>query len=351
MPGDPLTAKAVALGPTFAWINHTWDHAELGRAQLCAGHRRVHPQRSIPARAGAGPYATANAVTPNISGLASADAMLAIRDVGITQLVSDTSQPGQDNPSPNVGIPNAFQPTVLEVPRIASELYYNVSQPSEWIPEYEALRSPTAAVDYGTIIGTESDAFLQYLLNGNNDPWMFHQANARDYDGAGHSLLTDLMDATLQKYGAVATFPVVSPNMDELAGRVRNRMALNASGVRGDGSGGHLADGLRQQRGDGPGHRALHAGRRDVRWSDDLVPGARGRAINDAVAHRLQPGYGWSGRRRRLCGGRRSGRQRNDLRQRGRGRCHGRRRPGRCVGPRRHDRRVPARAVRRASPA
>jgi hypothetical protein len=157
--------------------------------------------------------------------------MLAMRDVGITQIVSDTSQPGQDNPSPNVGIPNAFQPTVLEIPRIPSELYYNVSQPSEWIPEYEALRSPTAAVDYGTIIGTESDAFLGYLLNGNSDPWMFHQANARDYDGAGHSLLTDLMDATLQKYGAVATFPVVSPNMDELAGRVRNRMALNASGV------------------------------------------------------------------------------------------------------------------------
>jgi hypothetical protein len=26
MPGDPLTAKALALGPTFSWINHSWDH-------------------------------------------------------------------------------------------------------------------------------------------------------------------------------------------------------------------------------------------------------------------------------------------------------------------------------------
>src|SRR4051812_21785369 len=218
MPGDPLTAKAVALGSTFAWINHTWDHAELdglGYAQVINEFTRNDQYlRGL----GLTPYATANAVTPNISGLASADAMLAMRDVGITQLVSDTSQPGQDNPSPNVGLPNAFQPTVLEIPRIPSELYYNVSQPSEWIPEYEALRSPTAPVDYPTIIGTESDTFQRYLLNGNNDPWMFHQANARDYDGAGHSLLTDLMDATLQKYGAVATFPVVSPTMDELAG-------------------------------------------------------------------------------------------------------------------------------------
>ncbi len=108
---------------------------------------------------GLAPYATANAVTPNISGLGSADAMLAIHDAGITQIVSDTSVAGQNNPSPNAGILNALQPAVLEIPRIPSELYFNVSQPSEWIPEYEALRSPTVAVDYGTIIGTQSDDF------------------------------------------------------------------------------------------------------------------------------------------------------------------------------------------------
>src|SRR6185503_6141085 len=72
---------------------------------------------------------------------------------------------------------------------------------------------------------------LQYMLDGNSDPWMFHQANTRNYDGAGHSLLTDLMGATFSKYGAVMTLPVVSPTMDDLAGRVRDRMALNASGV------------------------------------------------------------------------------------------------------------------------
>ncbi len=29
MPGDPLTAKAIALGPTFSYINHSWDHPIL----------------------------------------------------------------------------------------------------------------------------------------------------------------------------------------------------------------------------------------------------------------------------------------------------------------------------------
>ena len=231
MPGDPLTAKAVALGSTFSWINHTWDHATLDGLSYTSVLDELTRNDQYLRGLGLAPYATVNAVTPNISGLSSADAMLAIHDAGIRQVVSDTSEPGQNNPSPNAGLWNALQPAVLEIPRIASELYFNVSQPSEWIPEYEALRSPTAAVDYGTIIGTQSDDFLQYLLNGNNDPWMFHQANARDYDGAGHSLLTDLMDATFAKYSAVATFPVLSPVMDDLAARVRNRMAFNASGV------------------------------------------------------------------------------------------------------------------------
>ncbi len=35
-------------------------------------------------------------------------------------------------------MPNALQPSVLEMPRIPTNLYFDVSQPAEWIPEYEA---------------------------------------------------------------------------------------------------------------------------------------------------------------------------------------------------------------------
>ncbi|HVV50660.1 MAG TPA: hypothetical protein VHO06_13425, partial [Polyangia bacterium] len=231
MPGDALTAKAVALGPAFSWINHTWDHTDLASLDYADTLLELTRNDSYLRGLGLAPYATANAVTPDISGLTNPDAMRAIRDAGITQIVSDTSVAGEDNPSPNAGLPNALQPSVLEIPRIPSELYYNVSQPAEWIPEYEALRSPTAAVDYATIIDTQSDALSSYMLTGNADPWMFHQANTRNYDGAGHSLLGDLLDATFAKYAAVMTLPVVSPTMDDLAARFRDRMALDASGV------------------------------------------------------------------------------------------------------------------------
>ncbi len=229
-PGDPLTAKAVALGPTFEWINHSWDHPVLDTLSYADVLTEFMRNDQYLRGLGLTPYQTINAVTPNVSGLTSADAMRALYDSGIQQIVSDTSVQGENSPSPNIGIWNAFQPSILEIPRKPTNLYFNVSQPAEWIPEYEVLQS-IASIDYPTIQGAQSDELFRLMLNGSNDPWMFHQANTRNYDGAGHSLLSDLLDDTFAKYAAVMTFPVVSPTMEDLATRVRNRMALDASGV------------------------------------------------------------------------------------------------------------------------
>ncbi len=231
MPGDPLTTKAIALGPTFSYINHTWDHPVLDGLSYADVLTEFTRNDTFLKGLGLAPYATVNAVTPSISGLASSDAMRAIHDAGIRQIVSDTSVSGQRNPTPNAGLPNALAPSVLEMPRIPTNLFYDVSQPSEWIPEYEALVSGGGAVDYATVIAQTSDGLVQDLLAGNNDSWMFHQANTRDYDGQGHSLLSDLLTATLDKYAATATFPIVTPTMDDLAARVRSRMTFNASRV------------------------------------------------------------------------------------------------------------------------
>ena len=168
-------------------------------------------------------------MTPGITGLDNASVMQAAYDVGIRQLVSDTSVAGQDNPSPNAGIWNALVPGILEIPRYPTDLDYDVSTPDEWTladndrgmnERRPTIRSspPRAACWPG------------YLLRGANDPWMFHQANTRDF-GGGRSLLGDLLGATIDRYLASATFPILSPDMDELGGRVIDRMRLDASGV------------------------------------------------------------------------------------------------------------------------
>ena len=311
MPGDPLTATAVALGSTFSWINHTWDHPVLDGLSYAQVLDEFTRNDQYLRGFGLAPYASVNAVTPNISGLASADAMLAIHDVGITQIVSDTSQPGQNNPHRTRGSRTRFQPAVLEIPRIASELYYNVSQPSEWIPEYEALRSPTAAVDYGTIIGTEErrlPAIPAERQQRSLDVSSGERARLRRRRAQPAHRSDGRHPPEIRRGGDL---PRRQPQHGRACQPGEEPDGLERVRRRGDGSGGHLADGLRQQRGDGPRHRALHAGRRDVRRPDDLVPDPRGRAVGDAVARRLQPGQrGDGGRRRRAGTGAGNGRHR-----------------------------------------
>jgi len=224
---DALTDKARELVPTFAWINHTWDHADLNPMAYAAAFDEFSKNHQY-ASGGLSPYSVENLVTPGISGLDNPEVMRAAYDVGIRQLVSDTTKPGQNNPSPNAGYYNAQVPGLLTIPRRATDLYFNVSQPSEWVAEYGALESGTFS--YEQIIADTSETLVRHLLRGESDPWMFHQANIRDL-GGGQSLFTALMDAVLAKYKERATFPVVSPTMDELAWVVKARMALNASGV------------------------------------------------------------------------------------------------------------------------
>jgi hypothetical protein len=225
---DGLTDKALALGPTFAWINHTWDHTEMDAMAYADAFEEFSLNNQYGLGSGLSRYSVTNLVTPSISGLGNAEVMRAAYDVGIRQLVSDTSVACEANPTPNTGYYNALVPQLLQIPRRPTDLYFNVSQPAEWVAEYQKIRSLTLTVDQ--IVDAESLDQVRYMLRGESDPWMFHQANLRDL-GGGQSLITAFLDAVLAKYAARATFPVVSPTMDELAAKVKARMALDAAGV------------------------------------------------------------------------------------------------------------------------
>ena len=225
---DALTDKGRELQSSFAWINHTWDHQDMNALSYATAFEELNQNNQYALGVGFDDYTVENLVTPGISGLDNAEVMRAAFDVGIRQLVSDTSQPGQGNPTPNAGYYNAQHAGLLMVPRRPVDLYFDVSLPAEWIAEYGVRHSGTFT--YDQLVATVSDSLARYLLRGENDPWMFHQANLRDM-GGGKSLLSDVLDATFAKYAARATFPIVSPTMDELSERVEARMDLDASGV------------------------------------------------------------------------------------------------------------------------
>jgi len=230
---DTLTPTAGATNYQFPWINHTFTHENLDNASYALTYQEITRNNQVAASMGFANYDRRALVTPDVSGLANPEAMRAAYDAGVRFLITDTSQPGMNNPTPQAGIRNAIEPRILMVPRRPVNLYYNVTTPTEWTNEYNYLYHNYWGRDltYGEILGKESDVLLQYLLRGEVDPWMFHQANLRAYDGV-HSLLGDLLDRTLEKYSGLFVLPVRSLTLVGLGEWTEKRMRYNAAGVR-----------------------------------------------------------------------------------------------------------------------
>jgi len=234
-PQDALANEVKRLRSSFFWLNHTFTHpGSLSPMSYEDVKGELTKNIDFARKFELTPFQPAELVTPGVSGLDAANSMRAIYDVGVRYVVSDTSVAGQDNPSPNAGIYNKYQPGVLEIPRRPTNLGYNVLTPEDWVSEYNYLFRKEWGRDltYDEILNVESDWLVLYMLRWENDPWMFHQENLGLYDGK-HCLLTNLLDAALQKYAAVVTTPLVSLQQHDLGERVAQRMQFNDSGVSG----------------------------------------------------------------------------------------------------------------------
>jgi hypothetical protein len=162
---------------------------------------------------------------------------------GTKTLISDTSRPGWNNPSPNAGFYSTYQPSLLIIPRRPTNLFYNLYTPAQWVSEYNCYYGPTGTCANGTwrywptnltyaqILDQESTNLLQYLLKWDIDPLMFHQTNTVAYDGV-HSLMSDLIGATLAKYNSMVNLPIVNLSQHDLGLQMAQRMAYNNSGVK-----------------------------------------------------------------------------------------------------------------------
>jgi hypothetical protein len=235
---SPLTTAAKLVEGKFTWINHTLDHLNLtyqtapavGPATTTAQVASAFTTNEAFAKTvGLTSYRSSRFVSPDVSGLTNPQALGALAHLGVRYLITDTSHPEQVNPSPNVGMYNALQPNLYQVPRRPTNLYYDVSTPTEWVNQYNALY-PAATLTIQGILDQESGTLLRYMLQGDLDPQMYHESNLRAYDGT-HSLLSDLIDATLQKYRALSTLPIESPDLLVAGARMKANGALLASNL------------------------------------------------------------------------------------------------------------------------
>ena len=230
---DTLTPATAATQGQFPWINHTWSHQNLDAVGYDQAYSEITRNNQKAAAMGFTSYDRRALVTPDISGLSNPEAMAAAWDAGVRYVVSDTSRPGMDNPTPQTGVPNFVEPRILMIPRRPVNLYYNVTTPAQWTAEYNAIYHAYWGRDlaYSEILDKESDVLLQYMLRGEIDPWMFHQANLRAYDGV-RTLLGDLLDRVLAKYTRISNLPVRSPNQVDIGKFMKDRAQYNAGGVR-----------------------------------------------------------------------------------------------------------------------
>jgi hypothetical protein len=226
---DLLSITLTPVSPTYNFINHTWTHQNLDTVSYNTAKNEIGRNDSF-GRSHFLNYATAALVTPEISGLLNPNAMRAAKDVGVKFIVSDTSRAGWDNPRPNIGIYSTLEPSILFIPRRPTNLFFNVSVPSRWVDEYNSIYASYWGrnLTYAEVLDKESQFLLFYMLRGDIDPQMYHQANMRAYDGV-HSLLSDLHDAALQKLRRYSKLPVESPDLVRVGNKMADVMARNAS--------------------------------------------------------------------------------------------------------------------------
>jgi hypothetical protein len=228
---DPLSIKILATSGFFNFINHTWTHLQLDTVDYATAFNEMKLNDDF-GKARFVNYATSELVTPEISGLNNPAAMLAAKNLGVKYMTSDTSRPGWNNPHPNIGMYSLLEPSILFVPRRPTNLYYNVSTPTQWLAEYNAFYASYWGknLTYAELLDKESQFLLFYMLRGDLDPQMYHQANLRAYDGS-RSLLSDLHDAAIAKLRQYSSLPIESPTMRKVGTKMADTMARDAAGV------------------------------------------------------------------------------------------------------------------------
>lgn len=238
-PNDTLTSAVRLNSNPFKWINHTYDHESLDAISYGDALKQLSNNHKVAQQLKFQLYAKDSMIQPDISGLNNPEFLRAAKDFNIRYILSDTSQAGWKNPSPNAGFYSTYEPSILIIPRYPTNLYYNVSTPTEWLSEYNHFYAPGGlfpawdhALSYSEILDKESDVWLRYLLKYDLNPVMFHQSNLRAYDNQ-NSLLGDLINVTMSKYNSMYRLPIRSPSQHDTGRLMAARMAYNASGVSG----------------------------------------------------------------------------------------------------------------------
>ena len=234
-----LLTAARAAGNKLTWLNHTWDHDNLDDATRSKAKSEVSKNCALAKTLKLHGFNCNELVTPDMSGLRTTASVLGMLDAGVKFVVSDTSitealRPGfpGNNPSFNVGRGNPIDARLYQIPRHPTSIFYDTSTQATEVDEYNHIYRAYYGRDlsYAELLDKDSEFGLNYLLTGDIDPLMFHQANLRNY-GGGRSIFADWVDAVVTKYLAYFDAPVLSLSQNEIGAAMQARGKLDACGL------------------------------------------------------------------------------------------------------------------------
>ncbi|MGE5182870.1 MAG: hypothetical protein ACM31C_12435, partial [Acidobacteriota bacterium] len=230
-----LLAQALKYKRSFLWLSHTWDHENMDAMLQSAAYTEANKNIKLANNDKLSGFNKTELVTPDVSGLTTLSAMEGLFQAGVRYVVSNTSLDSGKNPSFNVGMANALEPRIYEVPRHPTNVFYDVATPDNETDEYNTHYPQFGTLTYEQVLDKDTDIGVSYLFTGDIDPLMFHQPNLADYNaGTGlppHSLYGDWVAAVAGKFNALSPAPIQTLQQRDIANAMKQRDAYDSCGL------------------------------------------------------------------------------------------------------------------------
>ncbi|KAJ3416331.1 hypothetical protein HDV05_002271 [Chytridiales sp. JEL 0842] len=254
--------------------SHTFTHEDLNNCSYRDAFNEVNINRQFARGVGweSKPWFSSHSmVSPGISGVFNGDALRAFTAAGLTSVVGDITRPAINN-NTNIRWPWISSIATSNfagfhvIPRAATAIYYNCSTPKE-NEELYAKIYPKRPLNFTGILNDEVQRAVYKLMNLHWDAYMFHQANlrvvdvnttvnppygpttamssynknvtvagtnngaTRAYRGGNISILSQWVEAVLQSFNQLVSWPMVTYKLDDMEDMFRDRVIRENAGV------------------------------------------------------------------------------------------------------------------------
>lgn len=226
----------------FGHISHTFTHEALNNATYHDAKREIQFNQAWMAQMGIdkATYFTADGIIPPaITGLHNGDVIRAWLDNGIKYVVGDNTRPVLRNPNSKywplaTTMADNGATGLWIIPRMATEMNYNCASSQCVVKQYKDFGGK--ATNFQGILDIARATNVNYLMNLQADPYMFHQANLRTIDHptitvgsqtGKFSLLQSWVETITQELMRLTTWPMTSQTHDEFTHYFLDRMTLD----------------------------------------------------------------------------------------------------------------------------